>query len=177
MLCGTCKPGNSITLPSYTCKVCDNEAWSLAIFIIVIIVTACLCVAVIFTNPGLSDYLVGIFFYTQILPYMFTFQSTSARMAQVFSTVVNSVAVGSMPIEMCLFNGLDLIDAIGLSYTLPSICALVLAVFFLLSKFRLLTFRRDSPFSAFWILITVAYKLLVETSLLSLACFRVDGKS
>ena len=176
MLCGKCRKGTSITLPSYSCIECEDPAQSMAVFIIVIIATVCICLAIFYFNPKMSEYMKGIFFYTQILPYVFTANGKSALVATTFSTVVNSVAVGSMPKEMCLFDNIDLIDAIGISYVIPSLCALILFIVFILSKLRLLTFHRDSPFNSFWVLTIMVFKLLVETTMKSMACFKVDGK-
>ncbi len=175
-LCGKCKQGKSISLPSYSCKDCTDRALSIFTLIFVIVLVLAICVAVIYFNPSYSEYLKGVFFYTQILPYLFNGNDISEQLTLRFSTLINSVAVGSMPVEMCLFDGLDLIEAICLSYAIPLSAAFVLIIVYLLSKYRFLTFRRDSPFGAFWILISVVYKFLAETSLLSLACFRVDGK-
>ena len=178
MLCGKCAPKSSITLPSYRCIKCDGKTigGSIAVFVFFMILTVVLCIGIIYFNPKLSEYLKGILFYTQILPYIFTdSESLSASVATIFCTFVNSVAVGSMPIEMCLFRGLDRIDAIGISYIIPSICVLILGVFYILNSCRILNFHRDSPFNAFWVLIIVIFKLLVETTMQSLACYKIDG--
>ena len=178
MLCGKCAPKSSITLPSYRCIKCDGKTigGSMAVFVFFMILTVVLCIGIIYFNPKLSEYLKGILFYTQILPYIFTdSESLSASVATIFCTFVNSVAVGSMPIEMCLFRGLDRIDAIGISYIIPSICVLILGVFYILNSCRILNFHRDSPFNAFWVLIIVIFKLLVETTMQSLACYNIDG--
>ena len=175
-LCGKCKSGSSITLPSYRCKACDSVSRSIAIFVFFVLFTIVLCIGVIYFNPKLSEFVKGILFYTQILPYVFTdSESLSASVAIFFCTFVNSVAVGSMPIEMCLFKGLDRIDAIGLSFIIPTICAIILAVFYILNSCGVLNFHRDSPFNAFWMLIIVIFKLLVEATLQSLSCHRIDG--
>lgn len=175
-LCGKCKAGSSIALPSYRCNECDSTAKSIGIFVVVILFAIAVCLGILYFNPKLSEYLKGIFFYTQILPYIFTdLDSTSAEIARMFCTVFNSVAVGSMPVEMCLFQGLDLIDAIGLSYIIPSICAVIVSIVYILGGYRLINLHRDSPFNAFWVLIIIVFKLLVDTSMHSLACTRVDG--
>ena len=176
LLCGKCKSGSSITLPTYRCRSCGSSGSSFAIFVSFVILTFLLCIGIIYFNPKLSEYLFGILFYTQILPYVFTdSDSLSASIATIFCTFINSVAVGSMPVEMCLLPGLDRIDAIGFSYIMPSICVLILGIFYVLNHFKILNFNRDSPFNAFWILIIVVYKLLVETTLQSLVCHNVDG--
>eukprot|EP00794_Sanderia_malayensis_P000480 gene480-1125_t len=175
-LCGTCKHGKSISLPSYSCIDCRNQALSIFTLVAVLIVVLGLCVAVIYFNPHFSDFLKGIFFYTQMLPYLFNGNSSAKNLAVQFSTILNSVAVGSMPVEMCLFDGLDLINAVLVSYAIPLSATLILVTVYVLSKRRVLTFRRDSPFGAFWILITMIYKFLSETTLLSLACFKLDDE-
>ncbi len=176
-LCGQCKEGKSVTIPSYSCRTCSSGAGSILLFLLVIAIFIAICISVIYFNPGLSEYLKGIFFYTQILPYVCKTDGSTESLATHFSTMINSVAVGSMPVEMCLFDGFDVISAVELSYVMPMSCVTVLIIVYFLSKFRLLNFHRDSPFAAFWILISVVYKYLAETSLLSLACFKVDGKS
>ena len=176
-LCGKCNNDSSITLPSYKCTECENIAKSITIFIFVVFFAIAVCLGILYFNPKLSEYLKGIFFYTQILPYIFTDSgSVAARVANFFCTIVNSVAIGSMPVEMCLFKGLDLIGAIGISYVIPLTCALIVTIAYVLGGCRLLNFRRDSPFNAFWVLTIVVFKLLVETSMQSVTCFRVDGK-
>lgn len=174
-LCGKCKPGYGLTLMSSDCVTCDGFSWSILYLAIIATAVIIAAVLVLVLNPRFSSHFRGIIFFVQMLPYVCDPSGKVNKIILAISSWVDLGGVNGIPINSCFLEQFTSLNAITLGYLYPALIYLVLLTLYILHKFHMVNFRRNTPFQSFWILMVAIYKFLVETSLLLLFCVPLDG--
>ena len=175
-LCGKCQNGTGLNIMTSECVPCNGFSWSVLILFVVATGVIIAAILIVVLNPRFSSHMRGILFFVQMLPYVC---DPSSKVSKIVLTITAWVDLGgsnSIPVSGCFLKQMNSLYMISLGYLYPSLIFIVLMVLFILHKLYLITFRRNSPFQSFWILIVAMYKFLVETSFLLLFCVPVKGK-
>eukprot|EP00794_Sanderia_malayensis_P007820 gene7820-8667_t len=173
-LCGSCEKGRGLSLHWGKCVPCDTKMKSVIILTIVVVVVLLIAVLIVYLNPNFSTKLRGPTFYLQILPYVFS--NDRAVFYSMVRQIASFAALGGaagLPFDGCLSESMDQLDVNALSYLFPAAVLLVLLAVYVLDRFYVLNFTRDSPFEAFWILLVGTYVFFSETSLIFYYCVPV----
>lgn len=177
ILCGECEKGKGLDLMTYECVQCNGFSSTMVIIIVVVaIATIIVVVLILAINPKFSTLLRSILFFVQMLPYVL---DGSIGLNKVVLTITGWLDVGglnSMPVKSCFVENFNSMYAVAMGYLYPVLIILVLIVVYILHKCYWVHLKRSSPFQAFWILIVLMYKFLVETSLLLLYCVPLEDQ-
>lgn len=175
-LCGECKPGLGLDLMSFDCVECKGLSLALIIIAVVAVITLLVSILILAINPKFSTLLRSILFFVQMIPYVLDDSSSFNKVALTITGWLDVGGINSVPVKSCFIEHFNSMYAVALGYLYPTLITIVLICVFILHKCYWVNFKRNSPFQAFWILIVLVYKFLVETSLLLLFCVPIEGK-
>lgn len=159
------------------CIECNEKSKAIGTLVIVFVCVVLISVFIVYLNPAFSTTLRGPTFFAQMIPYFLGDQSM--RFYDVARGIASFVALGGpagLPFDACFSENMDKLDVNALTYLFAGAVLLVLCAVYVLDRFYVLNFTRDSPFQAFWILLVGLYVFLSETSLMFYYCVPVDGK-
>ena len=176
-LCGACIARRGLCMHSGECVKCDDKKSAIAklvFLVIAVLVVACL---VIYFNPNFSTKMRGPTFYTQVLPYIYNSNGMFGEIVRGIASVTALGGPAGLPFGGCLSEEFDKLDENALTYVFAGVIVLVLASVYVLDRFYVLHFKRDSPFEAFWILLVGIYVFFSETSLMFYFCVPIGRES
>eukprot|EP00111_Clytia_hemisphaerica_P001419 TCONS_00004031-protein len=174
VLCGECKSGMGLDLMTYECVKCNGFSLALIVIIVVTIVTLGVVILILVINPKFSTLLRSILFFVQMLPYVLDGRLSFNKIVLTVTGWLDVGGVNSVPVKSCFIEQFNSMYAVALGYLYPALIFMVLIIVYVLHKCYLVHLKRSSPFQAFWILIVLMYKFLVETSLLLLFCVPIN---
>ena len=175
VLCGECEKSFGLDLMSFECTKCKGFSLALIILIIVAVLTVLVAILILAINPKFSTLLRSILFYVQMIPYVLDGTSSFNKVALTITGWLDVGGINSVPVKSCFMEDFNSMYAVALGYLYPTLILVVLIFVFVLHKFYWVNLKRSSPFQAFWILMVLMYKFLLETSLLLLFCVPIQG--
>jgi len=176
VLCGECQKEKGLDLMTLECIECHGFKLALTVVIIVAVATVAVVILILAINPKFSTLLRSILFFVQMLPYVLDGRLSFNKIVLSITGWLDVGGVNSVPVKSCFIKQFNSMYAVALGYLYPTLISVVLITVYVLHRFHLVTLKRSSPFQAFWILIVLMYKFLVETSLLLLFCVPINGK-
>ena len=176
VLCGECEDGKGLDLMTLECIKCDGFKVALIVIIIVAICTVLVVILILAINPKFSTLLRSILFFVQMLPYVLDGRLSFNKVVLAVTGWLDVGGVNSVPVKSCFLENFNSMYAVALGYLYPALISVILMVVYVLHRCHCVTLKRSSPFQAFWILIVLMYKFMVETSLLLLFCVPISGK-
>ena len=175
-LCGQCIPKTGLNMMTYECVDCGHLYVSVLVIAIISAAIVIGAILVIILNPRFSSHMRGILFFVQMLPYICEPKDRFREIMLLATAWVDLGGLTNIPFDGCFMKGFNSLDIIFFGYLYPFLISIVLIIMLILHRCYLVTFRRNSPFQAFWMLVVVVYKFAIETSLLVLYCVPVRGK-
>ena len=160
---------------SFDCVECKGLSLALIILIVVAVLTLLFAILILAINPKFSTLLRSILFFVQMIPYVLDGSTSFNKIVLTFTGWLDVGGINSVPVKSCFVEHFNSMYAVALGYLYPTLILVVLILVFILHKCYWVNFKRNSPFQAFWILMVLMYKFLVETSLLLLFCVPIKG--
>ena len=167
-LCGTCKPGLSVSLGSSHCLHCPSHwSWLLAVTVIVFSLSGIVLVAFLNLTVAVGT-LNAIIFYANIMAANRSAIFSSSEVIISFASVFISWLNFDLGIDICFFDGMDMYVKTWLQLAFPAYIIILVAMIIKLSNhfsvFGRLIGRKD-PVATLATLTLLSYTKLLQATL------------
>ncbi|XP_065897673.1 uncharacterized protein [Dysidea avara] len=169
-LCGKCpKSSNRGTaLSLIECRSCGVMDIVLFIFVCLLIVVGSFCV--MYYNVGLSNALKGVFFFIQVVCYVYNSGVSNGQLHWHF--YLSRFFGYSLFVPLCLSSSLDAVEAAMIGFVSPALILITVAVYIFLARYVSSLSRRKTV-DGIWFLVLITFVYTADTCLILLRCVQV----